>query len=280
MSRIRVKEIATFPVKSCGGIWQKEADVTKRGLFNDRTFMVVDEQGRMMTQREHPRMALISVGQSGSFVGTLDFPGVLKGNTFLWHEVGGFDERVVVVGKNTFRAFDQGDDVANWLSARLETPCRLVRMVDAEVRKTKSGEGQVAFADDYPILGTSVESLEDLNSRMTSPVPNNRFRMNIEFEGGDPFEEDILRRIRIGGVVELVGETLCGRCGIPQIHQDTSEVGKEPAATLFKYRRPQHINTAPWKLPYPKKVYFGRNFNVARTGKIAVGMEVEVLEID
>ena len=260
MSTARVRELGTYPVKSCEAIYHQDILVTKRGLHNDRKCMVVDPDGRMMTQREHPRMALIHPHD-------------------LIHEKTNI-VRKVSVWKSVVSAYDQGDAAAEWLTNHLGTPCRLVQMVEGEVRKTKRGDGLMHFADGYSILGTSVESLGDLNSRAASRVPMDRFRANIVFEGGNPFEEDTWRRIRIGGGVELVGETLCARCSIPSINQDTAERGKEPGMTLAKYRRAQHITAPEWKLPYPSNVYFGRNFVVAIIGVIEVGMEVEILETD
>jgi uncharacterized protein YcbX len=263
MSQVRVSRISRFRIKSCKGSSHDEIEVTPRGLLDDRAFAIVDATGEVMTQRKYAKMALLNIGDG------------------LLPEMADFAEREVTLRKkHNLRAVDQGDEVAEWLSAYLNTPCRLVRMADDEMRRPKTGEGQVAFADDYAILGASVESLGDLNNRMYSRIAMGQFRTNIDFEGGGAFEEDTWRRIRIGGVVDLVGETLCARCSMPQIDQATARIGKEPAATLFEYRRVEHINTAPWKLPYPDKVYFGRNFNVLTTGTIEVGMEVEILETD
>lgn len=276
----KVSNIITYPVKSCQGIWWIESPVNNRGLLYDRAFMIVDEDGRMMTQREYPRMCLISVGQPETHLAVLGFPDVIDGAVISLTGRHDGEEMIVSVWKDSILAYDQGDHAAQWLENCLGTPCRLVRMANDEVRKTRLGEGQVGFADGYPFLGISEASLDDLNGRMKSPIPLDRFRPNIVFEGCEPFAEDHWRRIRIGNV-ELVGETLCARCNIPTINQATAVGGKEPSATLAKYRRVKHLlHTPEWKTPYPASVYFGRNFNVASTGLIKVGMEVEVLEED
>ncbi|HET9130063.1 MAG TPA: MOSC N-terminal beta barrel domain-containing protein, partial [Terriglobia bacterium] len=249
---------------------------TKRGLLHDRAFMVIDENGTMMTQREHPQMCLIDLYQHGLQITLGDSYGSRE--TFL---LGCNDsaEMTVKVWDDSVRAFDQGDEIARWLSVRLGR-CRLVRMPQDEIRNTRRGEGQVGFADGYPILGISEASLDDLNARMkTSSVSMDRFRPNIVFIGCARFEEDTWRRIRIGDV-ELVGETLCARCEIPTTNQKTAERGKEPNTTLATFRRAKHIVAPAWKLPYPSKVYFGRNFNIASTGRVEVGMEIEVIERD
>lgn len=284
MATIKLKEIATHTIKSCGVTEHNSVLVTKRGLLNDRIFMVVDPTGLGMTQREYPRMALINVGTVGTFTGILGFAGGSVGPTFSLQEAHGLVERQVKVFKDhdPVSAFDQGDEVAAWLTDHLETPCRLVRMAEKEVRQTKRGEGEVALPDAYPILGVSTESQDDLNGRMDAPVSIKRLRANLIFKGGGPFSEDRWRRIRIDRRIDLIGETLCARCSMPLVDQETGEVGKEPIKTMNTYRHAEHLAGvhAAWKLPYPSKVYFGRNFNVVGTGIIAVGMEVEVLEMD
>src|SRR4051812_5149636 len=50
-----------YPVKSLGGISLNEALVENRGLQFDRRWMLVDETGRFLTQRELPKMATLKV---------------------------------------------------------------------------------------------------------------------------------------------------------------------------------------------------------------------------
>ena len=48
-----------YPVKSCRGIGLAEAPLRDSGLADDRHWMLVRPNGRFVTQRELPRMALI-----------------------------------------------------------------------------------------------------------------------------------------------------------------------------------------------------------------------------
>ena len=277
----KIKAIITYPVKSCGGVSWFQAYAIKRGLSTDREFLVVDKNWRMMTQREYPTMCLIDI-YTRPTVGhaSLGFPGAGRIFLPLFAQKKNYDEVVVSIWDDKVRAYDQGGLLADWFTARLRTECRLVRMADEEVRKTRHGEGEVGFADGYPVLGISEASLDDLNARMkASSVSMDRFRPNIVFRGCEPFEEDTWRRIRIGDV-ELVGETLCARCEVPTTNQKTAERGKEPSATLSKFRRVKHIVAPAWKLPYLSRVYFGRNFNISTFGRIDTNMEVEVIERD
>ena len=51
--------ITVYPVKSCRGIALTRARVERRGLANDRRWMVIDDAGRFVTQREEARLALV-----------------------------------------------------------------------------------------------------------------------------------------------------------------------------------------------------------------------------
>jgi hypothetical protein len=107
-------------------------------------------------------------------------------------------------------------------------------------------------------------SLDDLNSRMDTPLPMNRFRTNFVFTGGQPFEEDHWKKFNIGEVVfEAVKP--CARCVITTTNQETAERLPEPLLTLSKFRKVEN------------KVMFGMNLISHSTGKIDVGQKIELL---
>ena len=56
---VRLTGLVVYPVKSARGIALTQSLVTSHGLTHDREWMVVDEAGRFVTQRQTPRMALI-----------------------------------------------------------------------------------------------------------------------------------------------------------------------------------------------------------------------------
>ena len=56
---LRLTALNVYPVKSCRGVAATAAEVDAHGLVGDRRFLVVDATGRFLTQRVHPRMALI-----------------------------------------------------------------------------------------------------------------------------------------------------------------------------------------------------------------------------
>jgi uncharacterized protein YcbX len=125
-------------------------------------------------------------------------------------------------------------------------------------------DDHTGFADGYPILLTSEEGLQDLNSRLESPIPMNRFRPNLVVKGCDPFAEDTWNRIRIGDV-KLAVVKPCARCEVTTIDKETLERSKEPLKTLGKYRK------------HKLGAIFGQNVIPLNEGRIQLGMTVEVL---
>jgi hypothetical protein len=125
----------------------------------------------------------------------------------------------------------------------------------------------VSFSDGYPFHLIGESSLEDLNERLESSIPMNRFRPNFVVNGSSPFDEDGWSKIRIGATVFHVVKP-CERCPIPTIDQETGErTGKEPLRTLSRYRS---INN---KLLFGQYLIAGREDEMLR-----VGDEIEVIE--
>jgi uncharacterized protein YcbX len=265
---VTVTELFCYPVKSCGGTTLVEAVIRPRGIEHDREFMVVDAaSGLFLTQRELPRMALIRPHlESGALL--LDAPEMPR---LTVQPLTDGPTRAVTVWSSRCPAVDQGPAVADWLSHVLGTSCRLVRMAEGYVRRVDrryavNAGDQVGFADGYPFLLISEESLADLNTRMTAPFPMNRFRPNIVVAGGGaPYLEDQWRRIRIGDI-EFHLVKACARCVITTTDQETGERGKEPLTTLAAYRR------------VARSVLFGQNMIHSGLGTIRLGDLVEVLE--
>lgn len=65
---VQLSEIWIYPVKSLGGIKLQEAQVTDRGLEHDRRWLLVDENGLFLSQREHSELALFQPEIAGDFL--------------------------------------------------------------------------------------------------------------------------------------------------------------------------------------------------------------------
>ena len=61
MDKLKLSEIFIYPIKSLGGISLQSSIIEKRGLQYDRRWMLVDENNKFTTQRNHPQMSLLNV---------------------------------------------------------------------------------------------------------------------------------------------------------------------------------------------------------------------------
>ena len=267
-----LSEINIYPIKSLGGISLSKSVVENRGLKYDRRWMLVDEKNKFLTQREFPKMATVGVGilKNGLRVSSdgkeIEIP----------FEVETEETKIVKVWSSRCRAKIYEKSINDWFSDVLQTDCRLALMLEETTRRVNyfyavHKDDAVSFADGYPILIASEESLTDLNSRLKIPVPMNRFRPNLVVSSTDAFAEDGWKRIVIGGAIFHVVKP-CGRCVITTIDQTLGEKqGTEPLKTLASYRIP--------KRSIKKKILFGQNLIAENIGEIIrVGDKVEVVE--
>ncbi|MFA1549995.1 MOSC domain-containing protein [Actinomadura chokoriensis] len=254
-----VAELNVFPVKSAGAVALTEAELTPDGLRHDREFMLVRPDGRHLSQREVPELALLRPAYDGVKL-TVSTP--LADTPLVCAAVDG-PPLDVTVHKRPCQGVDQGDDAARWFSAVLGAPCRLVRFTGT--RPTRLGGGTLAFADGYPVSVLSAESLDDLNRRVERPLPLNRFRPNIVLRGLGPYGEDAVTRLRGGGVeIELVRST--GRCVIVNTDQETARRAPEPLRALGRYRT--------GRVDGGREILFGRLGIPRATGALRVGDEL------
>lgn len=259
--------IYRYPIKACRGHAIEHAFVEFRGLQHDRRFLIVDPEGVAITQRDIATLALVVPQLADS---TLSLSAPNMPDLILPVAFEGTERRVSVWETGDIKSIDQGDEVAEWFSSYLNTDARLVFMPVDGVRRVNPKyatrpDAEVSFADGYPILIASQESLDDLNARLETPLPMNRFRPNLVVKGCGPFEEDSWERIRIGEV-ELALVKPCSRCEVTTINQATLEKGKEPLKTMAKFRRVGGT-----------QVMFGVNVIPLNEGKIRVGDDLKVL---
>jgi len=253
-----ISRLFVYPIKSCAGVQVQEAILTETGLEFDRAWMVVDEQGEFLTQRELPRMALIKP-QLKTYEMVLRAPGMLALHVKL-------DEveaavRVRVWGHEA-SAFDMGGIAAQWFTDFLGCKVRLVRFDPDHQRLSDSLwtgkiEARNQFSDGFPLLLISEASLSNLNSKLiaagASAVAMERFRPNIVL--GDaagsselaPHDEDRLDLLQIAteqGVAQLKPVKPCSRCPIPNIDPATSLSSPAVGDMLQTYRQDPRLQGA------------------------------------
>ncbi len=235
--------IFTYPIKSCGALAHHEIELDKRGPVWDRRWMVTDSDGMFLTQRELPQLAIIQPRfEDGSLY--LSAPGMSEISLPLEREPG--DIWRVQVWRDTCAAWDEGDELATWLSDFLNADARLARMADDFVRPVDltyaAPNTPVGFADAFPLLIVSEASLDDLNQRLNErgkeALPMSRFRPNLVVSGVDAFAEDRWKTVQIGDVLLDVVKP-CARCATTTVDQVTGTVpdSAEPLATLNTFRK-------------------------------------------
>ena len=235
--RATVTDLHIYPIKSCRGIALDSAKLAPTGLVDDRHWMLVRPNGRFITQREHPRMALIGTQVDAGAL-TLTAPG--QPAIAVPREANG-EARAVTVWKFNGRGIDCGDGVAAWVSQFLETPLRLVRFDTSMPREcseewTPGTKAITEFSDGYPILVISRASLAELNSRLPKALPMERFRPNVVIDGVEAYDEDRIHELRAGPVTLRIVKP-CTRCAITTTDQQQGAVdGVEPLQTLKEYR--------------------------------------------
>jgi len=274
MSKPVLHSIHVYPLKAASGSASREAVVEPWGLAGDRRWVLVDEQDRVVTQRPQPRMALISVESLARGAILLSAPGREPLTVTV---PGPGDTTTVEIWHDKVEGVPAGAAAHAWFSDFLGAAVRLVHLDDPATRRpidprfARPGE-TVSFADGYPLLLTSLASLDALNTLISQddrpeegPLPMNRFRPNVVVEGTDAWAEDGWSRISVGEVVFRVAK-MCGRCVVTTTDQTTAERGREPLRTLARHRR------------FGDKLVFGQNLVPESPGSVRVGDPVRILE--
>jgi uncharacterized protein len=250
----RLTQLYIYPVKSLAGIAVESARVEVRGLEHDRRWMLIrPEDGRFLSQREHPRMALIGTAIEPDALVLFDRADPAS-RVRVPLEAGRQEGVIhsVTVWDDTLTGIPVSAEANAWLSAYLGASVCLVRQPDSAYRAADprfAPEGQeVSYADGFPFLLIGEPSLHDLNTRLVDPVPMNRFRPNfvIHSENLTPYIEESWADFSIGNQA-FRGVKPCGRCAIITTNQDTAVRLDEPLRTLASYRR------------VGNKVLFGQN---------------------
>ncbi|WP_298832158.1 MOSC N-terminal beta barrel domain-containing protein [uncultured Piscinibacter sp.] len=249
---VRIAGLNVHPIKSCAGIAMTEALVIETGLEFDRAWMVVDERGQFVSQRELPRMALVQP-KLRQLDMVLRAPGMLALHVSLDTVESAVE---ATVWDDTVAAYDMGDLAAQWFSDFLGRKLRLVRF-DPEQRRlsdrrwTGPIEAENAFSDGFPLLVASTEGLAELNRRLAqaghAAVTMQRFRPNLVLDGLDAHGEDHLDEIVFAapeGPVRLKLVKPCSRCTIPDVDPATGAQGHAVGDALAAYRADARLDGA------------------------------------
>lgn len=247
---MNISAIYIYPIKSLGGFPVSSAKLSDRGLQYDRRFILVDGNGQMLTQRQQAIMALLKTNIVNETIEVWHKDDPSNKIAFPTTPVQFQGEQNVVVWGTECLGVIMPEPINQWFQQQLGIPCTLLYMPDHSKRLIKqkyhpNGEW-VNFADGVPILLIGQSSLDDLNQRLEFPVSMKRFRPNLVFTGGQPFEEDHWNQFTIKEINFKVSIP-CVRCNIPNINQKTAAIEKEPNRTLATFRR------------FDRNIHFGVN---------------------
>lgn len=275
MGNAELYSIHVHPVKAFRGQSTREALVEPWGLAGDRRWVLIDDGGRVVTQRRQPRLALAAAELLPGGGIRLSAPGRAPLTVPVPEPVPAETATLDIFGDKV-DAVLAGSAAHAWCSEYLGAETRLLHMDDPAIRRPVDPEygrpGEtVSFADGYPLLLTTLASLDALNSLIAEgdhahegPLPMNRFRPNVVVAGTTAWAEDDWTRVTIGEVTFRVAK-MCGRCVVTTTDQDTAERGREPLRTLGRHRR------------FGDKLIFGQNLVPESTGVVRVGDPVTVV---
>ncbi|MEU1000120.1 MOSC domain-containing protein [Streptomyces tibetensis] len=275
MGNAHLHSIHLHPVKAVRGLAPRQAVVEPWGLAGDRRWVLIDDGGKVVTQRQQPRLARVAAELLPGGGVRLSAPGMPP----LTVPVPRPSVTVPVeIFRDKVEAVPAEDEAAHaWCSSHLGIEVRLVHLDDPATRRPLAPEyarpGEtVSFADGFPLLLTTTASLDALNSLIAQgeyagegPLPMNRFRPNVVVTGTPAWAEDDWSRLAIGDVTFRVAKT-CGRCVVTTTDQDTGERGREPLFSLGRHRRRDG------------KLVFGQNLVPLSRGTIRVGDPLRILE--
>ncbi len=264
-----VASLHIYPVKGCRAVDLTEAALEQRGLAHDRRWMIVDANGKFITQREQPKLATIRAEiEAGELV--LSHAG---GDICVKPPSPDAPRLPVTLWKQQIEGYAAGEVSDKWLSDFLGLPCRLVWQGDLPraVSTQYAPEGSMTgYADGFPLLVTTTASLDDLNRRLPAPLPMNRFRPNIVIEGAQAWEEDGWKKIRIGSTDIDISKP-CTRCVVTTTDQQTgAKESNEPLKTLKDFRL--------LRTPALTGVVFGQNATPLGREILKTGDNVAILE--
>lgn len=259
MKSLQLSQIWIYPVKSLSGISLQSARVHPKGLAYDRRWMLIDGHGNCMTQRKYPHMARFKISLDADILTThyerdqiiiplSPIPKMLPLRAQIWDDIIEVQEVSPLISK--------------WFTERLGNICQLVYFPEKNLRPVEApyaiNNDQVNLADSLPFLIVGQGSLDDLNDRLDVAVPINRFRPNLVFTGGKPYEEDFWGEFTIGEN-RFLGVKPCARCVLTTVNHETGEKGIEPLKTLATYRKRDG------------KIFFGQNVIALEYKHIHVG---------
>jgi uncharacterized protein len=272
---LRLVQLNVHPLKSGAIRPVTSTTVLPRGLADDRTWMLVDGDQRLVSAREVHRLFHVvadTPATDPSVAAALRLRA--PGHPDLLLDVPQAAPVDVRLFSLHLRARPSGAEADAWLRSVLgRDDLSLVWCHAPEQRTLQPGFSQpgdhAAFPDSFPVTIASLASMRRLNDWMLEralelgeeppePLPVERFRANLVVDGDEPFAEDRWTRVVVGDVPFRIGKPVA-RCVMATLDPVTLTTAKEPTRTLARHRR------------VDGKVFFAVHLVPETSGRISVG---------
>jgi uncharacterized protein YcbX len=251
--------LSVTPVKGTVVQHPAAAMLTEAGIPGNRLFYIVDERGELLSGTEFGPLVRIRAEHDATQERlTLRFPDgtEIAGAA----DAAGASEITDFYGRPVAAHVVEGP-FAEALSSYCRKPVRLLRC-------DHDGDGN----DVEPITLVSFDSVRDLAERggYDGELDARRFRLNLELEGCEPYEEDTWadRRIGVGeATIEVGGQV--PRCAFTTKDPDTGEKDWSTLTQIAKYRE---------RIGGRGGLPFGMYARVVTPGVVRVGDQVAPLD--
>jgi len=252
-----ITRLSITPVKGLSLHHPDSINLTTQGAADDRLFYLIDDTGALQSCTRNPGLYGLTAAydrESRRLV-------VTRGEDVL---IAGIAEPASTVDTDMWGLRTiVGDVVADpaWSTFFSDMVGQRVRLVEAR--------GSAVDVQPATLLGTN--SVRELARQAGRPdVDSRRFRMLIEFAGGDPHIEDSWdsKRLSIGNAVLRAGGPV-KRCAATTRHPDSGAVDLQTLRLITAYRGRQNSELG-------IGANFGTYATVLEPGTIAVGDSLEV----
>ncbi|XP_055523536.1 molybdenum cofactor sulfurase 3-like [Wyeomyia smithii] len=246
----RLKVICLFPIKSCGAFKISDSwPLCRKGLKYDREFVIVDENGVALTQKNLTEMCLIqpriNLQTKEMVLSHPKMPELALDLRMLSNKGRSIKFCQTKVCQDEVQAVDCGDEVADWLSLALQTSgLRLLRQAADEVRTFQHSTKEIALSNQAQFLlinqasvrwlADKVPDWDDLGTEPNLDSLVDRFRGNLIVDGVQAMEEIGWKRVTIGDRLEFAVDGPCSRCQMVCIDQRTGLKTVEPLRTIAR----------------------------------------------
>ncbi|XP_076991720.1 molybdenum cofactor sulfurase [Tamandua tetradactyla] len=253
-----VTNLYLYPIKSCAAFEVTRWPIGEQGLLYDRSWMVVNQNGICLSQKQEPQLCLIQ-----PFIDLQQRIMVIKATGMEPIEVP-LEENVEQaqicrskVCADRVNTYDCGEKVSNWLSKFFGRQCHLIKQNSNFQRNAKKKHGKDQSSGSTAILSLVNEaqyllinrsSVKELQQQLSTSDENgkeelfpmedliSRFRANIITNGTRPFEEEKWDEISIDSLhFQVVGP--CHRCQMICINQQTGQRNQDVFQKLSESRK-------------------------------------------